>query len=169
MCYSAQVVQVVRKLYRQLGIRLDYAEAERLFLRRLDEPTLNISRGFEANFDEPQTDEGRRIKQAIDRHRAHLATKTERDLFSQKTRLVAAQRSLQEKETKKARDDERIATNKVAALSARLGDLHRVEPMPADNRIFPMVHTGVIVRQGGSNLLTPMRYYCRPAGKPAWL
>ena len=56
MCYSAQVVQVVRKLYRQLGIRLDYAEAERLFLRRLDEPTLNISRGFEANFDDPQTD-----------------------------------------------------------------------------------------------------------------
>jgi putative SOS response-associated peptidase YedK len=168
MCYSAQVVQVVRKLYRQLGIRLDYAEAERLFLRRLDEPTLNISRGFEANFDDPQSDEGRRIKQAIDRHRAHLVTKTERDLFSQKTRLVGAQRSLQEKETKKAREDERIATNKIASLSAKLADLHRVEPMPADNRIFPMVHAGVIVRQDGNNLLTPMRYFCRPAGKPVF-
>jgi putative SOS response-associated peptidase YedK len=168
MCYSAQVVQVVRKLYRQLGIRLDFAEAERLFLRRLDEPLLNISRGFEANFDEPQSEEGRRIKQAIDRHRAHLATKTERDLFSQKTRLVGAQRSLQEKETKKAREDERIATNKIASLSAKLADLHRMEPMPADNRIFPMVHAGVIVRQDGDNLLTPMRYFCRPAGKPAF-
>jgi putative SOS response-associated peptidase YedK len=168
MCYSAQIVQVVRKLYRQLGIRLDYAEAERLFLRRLDEPTLNISRGFEANFDEPQTDEGRRIKQAIDRHRAHMATKTERDLFSQKTRLVGAQRSLQEKETKKAREDERIATHKIASLSAKLADLHRVEAMAADNRIFPMVHAGVIVRQDGNNLLTPMRYFCRPAGKPAF-
>ena len=168
MCYSAQVVQVVRKLYRQLGIRLDYAEAERLFLRRLDEPTLNISRGFEANFDDPQTDQGRRIRQAIDRHRAHVATKTERDLFSQKTRLVAAQRSLQAKETKKAREDERIATNKIASLSAKLADLHRVEALPADNRIFPMVHAGVIVREDGNNLLTPMRYFCRPAGKPAF-
>jgi putative SOS response-associated peptidase YedK len=168
MCYSAQVVQVVRKLYRQLGIRLDYAEAERLFLRRLDESTLNISRGFEANFDDPQTEESRRIKQAIDRHRAQLATKTERDLFSQKTRLVGAQRSLQEKETKKAREDERIATNKIASLSAKLADLHRVEPVPADNRIFPMVHAGVIVRQDGHNLLTPMRYFCRPAGKPVF-
>jgi hypothetical protein len=27
MCYSAQVVQVIRKLHRELGIRLDYTEA----------------------------------------------------------------------------------------------------------------------------------------------
>ena len=51
MCYSAQILQSVRKLYRELGIRLDYAEAQRLFERRLDEPGMNISRGFEANFD----------------------------------------------------------------------------------------------------------------------
>lgn len=33
MCYSAQVIQAVRKMYRQLGIRLEYDEAERLFFR----------------------------------------------------------------------------------------------------------------------------------------
>lgn len=167
MCYSAQVVQVVRKLYRQLGIRLDYAEAERLFLRRLDDPTLNISRGFEANFDEPATDQERRIKQAIDEHRARLRIKTERELFSQKTRLVGAERALQEKETKKAREEARIAARKVETLGAKLGDLHRTEPLPMDNRIFPMVHAGVIVRGDAGNMLVPMRYFCRPAGKPA--
>jgi hypothetical protein len=31
-----------------------------------------------------------------------------------------------------------------------------------------MVYGGVIIKQGGENLLTPMRYYCRPAGKPAF-
>jgi len=168
MCYSAQIVQVIRKLHRQLGIRLDYAEAERLFLRRLDDPTLNISRGFEANFEEPTTAQGLRIKQAIDEHRSRLATKTEKELFSQKTRLAGAQRALQEKETKKAREDARIAAKKIAALGAKLTDLHRVEPLPSDNRIFPMVHAGVIIRQQGANLLTPMRYFCRPAGKPAF-
>ena len=94
MCYSAQVVQLLRKFQREVGIRLDFAEAEKLFLRRLDDPTVNISRGFEANFEEPTTNQGRRIKDAIDAQRARAATKLEKDLFSQMTRLVNAERSL---------------------------------------------------------------------------
>ncbi len=133
-------MQVLRKLHRDLGIRLDYEEAEKLFLRRLDDPAIHISRGFEANFDEPTTEQGRRIKGAIDEHRDRTASKLERELFSQKTRLVNAERALTVKETKRARD----------------------------NRIFPMVYAGVIIRREGANLLTPMRYACRPAGKPAF-
>jgi putative SOS response-associated peptidase YedK len=168
MCYSAQVVQMARKLHRQLGIRLDYLEIERLFFRRLDDPSLNISRGFEANFEDPTNDQYRRIKGAIDDHRSRVATKTEKDLFSQKTRLVTAERSLKEKETKKAREDVRIATNKIQTLTTKLTDLRRTEPNSDDNRIFPMVYAGVIIKKDGENLLTPMRYFCRPAGKPAF-
>jgi putative SOS response-associated peptidase YedK len=168
MCYSAQVVQMARKLSRQLGIRLDYAEVERLFFRRLEDPAVNISRGFEANFDEPSNDQERRIKTAIDEHRSRVASKLEKDLFSQKTRLVNAQRSLTEKETKKAREEVRIATSKIAALSTKLSGLRSLEPDPEDNRIFPFVYAGVITRKQGQNLLTPMRYFCRPAGKPAY-
>jgi putative SOS response-associated peptidase YedK len=168
MCYSAQVIQVVRKLHRELGIRLDYEEAFRLFMRRMDDPSITISRGFEANFDNPANGQERRIKAAIDEHRSRTATKVEKDLFSQKTRLVNAERSLREKETKKAREDVRIATNKIEALTTKLSDLRRSETMPDDNRIFPMVYAGVIIREGGQNVLTPMRYFCRPAGKPAF-
>jgi putative SOS response-associated peptidase YedK len=168
MCYSAQVIQTARKLHRRLGIRLDYAEAERLFFRRLDDPAVNISRGFEANFDEPSTDQERRIKGAIDEHRSRLASKFEKDLFSQKTRFIVAERSLREKETKKAREDVRISTSKIASLTEKLSSLRRTELQPDDNRIFPMVYAGVIIRQDGQNLLTPMRYFCRPAGKPAF-
>jgi len=168
MCYSAQVVQVARKLHRQLGIRLDYAEAERLFFRRLDDSGLVISRGFEANFDDPSNDQERRIKAAIDEHRSRAAARCEQDRFSQKTRLATAERSLKEKDTKKAREEIRIANNKIAAMTLKLSDLRRAEVKPDDNRIFPMVYAGVIIRQGGQNLLTPMRYYCRPAGKPAF-
>jgi putative SOS response-associated peptidase YedK len=168
MCYSAQVVQVVRKLHRELGIRLDYEEAFRLFMRRLDDPSIVISRGFEANFDDPATDPEGRIKAAIDEYRSRTATKVEKDLFSQKTRLVNAERSLREKETKKAREDVRIATSKIETLTTKLGDLRRGETTASDNRIFPMVYAGVIIKQEGQNVLTPMRYFCRPAGKPAF-
>jgi putative SOS response-associated peptidase YedK len=167
MCYSAQVVQMARKLSRQLGIQLDYAEVEKLFFRRIEEQ-LNISRGFEANFDEPANAQERRIKAAIDEHRSKAATKIEKDLFSQKTRLVNAERSLKEKETKKAREDVRIATARIATLSTKLSALRSAELTPEDNRIFPFVYAGVIVREGGQNLLTPMRYHCRPAGRPAF-
>ena len=169
MCYSAQVIQMVRKLNRQLGIRLDYDEVERLFFRRLDDPSLNISRGFEANFDDPATDQERRIKSAIDDHRARVASKMEKDLFTQKTRLVNAERSLTQKETKKAREDVRIATTKIEMLTGKLSNLRNTEPNEEDNRIFPFVYAGVIVKKDGQNLLTPMRYHCRPAGKPAYL
>jgi putative SOS response-associated peptidase YedK len=168
MCYSAQVVQMARKLNRQLGIRMDYAEVEKLFFRRLDDPGVNVSRGFEANFEDPTTDQERRIKGAIDEHRSRVALRLEKDLFSQKTRLVNAERSLEEKETKKAREDVRIATAKIVSLSTKLSDLRSSDPKPEDNRIFPFVYTGVIVRQAGENLLTPMRYFCRQAGKPAF-
>jgi putative SOS response-associated peptidase YedK len=168
MCYSAQVIQMVRKLSRQLGIRLDYDEIEKLFFRRLDDSGTLISRGFEANFDEPATDQERRIKGAIDLHRSRLASKLEKDLFTQKTRFANAQRQLKEKETKKAREDVRISTNKIETLSTKLTQLRSSEPNEEDNRIFPFVYAGVIVKQDGQNLLTPMRYHCRPAGKPAF-
>jgi putative SOS response-associated peptidase YedK len=159
---------MARKLHRQLGIRLDYDEIEKLFFRRLDDPTLNISRGFEANFDEPSTDRERRIKAAIDEYRSCLATKLEKDLFSQKTRLVNAERSLKEKETKKAREDVRISTTKIDTLSTKLTQLRNAEPNEEDNRIFPFVYAGVIVKSDRQNLLTPMRYHCRPAGSPVF-
>jgi putative SOS response-associated peptidase YedK len=137
-------------------------------MRRLDDPSIAISRGFEANFENPNSDQERRIKAAIDEHRSRTATKLEKDLFSQKTRLVNATRSLKEKETKKAGEDVRIATSKIETLTGKLSDLRRNEPTPEDNRIFPMVYAGIIVKQDQENLLAPMRYFCRPAGKPAF-
>jgi hypothetical protein len=49
-----------------------------------------------------------------------------------------------------------------------LTDLRRTEPTADDNRIFPMVYAGVIIKKADENVLNPMRYFCRPAGKPAF-
>lgn len=168
MCYSAQVVQDLKKLFRELQVFMDYEEAERIFLQRLDDPTLNIAKGFEANFDYPTNDAERRIKAAIDEHRSRMATKLEKELFTQKTRLVNAERSLKTKETKKAREDVRIATTKIDTLGTKLASLRSTELTLDDRRIFPMTYGGVIVKRDGKNWLTPMRYFCRPAGTPAF-
>jgi putative SOS response-associated peptidase YedK len=169
MCYSAQVIQMVRKLHRQLGIRLDYEEVEKLFFRRLDDPSVNISRGFESNFEDPATDQERRIEAAIGEHSSRVAAKMEKDLFTQKTRLVNAERSLKERETKKARQDVRISTAKIETLTNKLSNLRSSEPNEEDNRIFPFVYAGVIINKDGQNLLTPMRYHCRPSGKSKFI
>ena len=168
MCYSAQVNQLARKLQRQFDLKLDYDQAAALFMRRLEDPAINISRGFEANFMEPATAQGERIKAPIEEHRSRMVTKFEQERFSQKTRLVNAERLLKVKETKKAREDVRIATNKIEALTSKILDTRRDELKARDNRVFPMVYASVIIQQEGENILTPMRYGCRPAGKPAF-
>jgi putative SOS response-associated peptidase YedK len=82
--------------------------------------------------------------------------------------LVNAERSLKEKETKKAREEVRIASSKIETLTTKLSDLSRGETTSSDDRIFPMVYAGVIIKRDGQNILTPMRYFCRPAGKHAF-
>ena len=167
MCYSAQVVQWISKLRREQGIRLDYAQAERLYLQRLDDNGITISRGFDANFEGDGDPAGTSIRNAISRYRSLSAAKTDADLVHQTERLAAAKRSLDTRQTKRALDEVRIATKKIASLTDRLAELQRTAPMARDDRIFPRYHTGVIVRRDGIDWLTPMRYGCRPAAQPA--
>ena len=73
----------------------------------------------------------------------------EQELFANRKRLADAERSLQVKETKKARENVRIAGNKIERAKVRLADLQRVEPKDRDSRIFPGVYAPVIVSEGG--------------------
>jgi hypothetical protein len=93
--------------------------------------------------------------------------KWEKDLFVQKKRLADAERSLQTKETKKARDDVRIATNKIQIHIDRLSDVRRTASEERDTRIFPMTYAPVVANIDGRLQVVPMRYTCRPGGKPA--
>jgi hypothetical protein len=84
-----------------------------------------------------------------------------------KKRLAECERSLQTKETTKARDDVRIATNKIETYLDRLADARRSGPKERDSRIFPMVYAPVVANIDGRLQIAPMRYTCRLAGKPA--
>jgi putative SOS response-associated peptidase YedK len=138
-----------------------------LFKRRLETGEFKASRALERNFDDPRTDVERQIKSDIDAFRKKCETKWEEELFKQKRRLADAERSLASKETKKALENARIATNKIETHMEWLKDLRRTEPMGKDNRIFPMMMAPVVAIIDGRRRVVPMRYTCRLAGKPA--
>lgn len=89
-------------------------------------------------------------------------------MFEQRNRLADAERALQAKATKTVFENKRIATEKIDAFLRRLGDLRRPTPQARDGRIFPSHYAPVMVNENGERVIKPMRYQCRPAGRPAF-
>jgi hypothetical protein len=81
--------------------------------------------------------------------------------------LADAERLLATKETKKALEDRRIASSKIDWHLKKLAALKRTELKPSDSRIFPFWYAPLIVMENGKRVIKPMRYHCRPNGKPA--
>jgi putative SOS response-associated peptidase YedK len=168
MCYSA-MIRAEHKRYMELfQVRVSIQDYVKFFWERRHDFNLNAPKALEANFADPQTDEEREIKQAIDERNAAQALKFEEDMFKQRARLVKAEKALQVKETKVALNDQRIATNKIEWFKGKLADLRRSELRPIDSRIFPGWYTSLMVLEDGERVLKPMRYQCRPAGKPGF-
>ena len=168
MCYSAMVKADFKKYQQMFGATMGIAEFRDLFFRRAEGAKLKVPKAVEAAFDLPQTEDERGIKELIDRHSTQQATAFEQEMFKQRKRLADAERTLQTKATKKALDDQRIATDKVRQLMGRLSDLKRTELLDRDSRMFPGYYVPVIVSEGGQRVIKPMRYQCRLAGKPAF-
>ena len=166
MCYSAMVEQDLRKAARMVGGEVDFSALEQLFARRIDDDSIRLGRALEANFDAPGTPVENRIRDLIDRHRANVRAGYETALFAQKKRLADAERVLAVKQTKKALDDQRFATRKIGWLLDKLADLGRTEAKEGDSRIFPMWYAPVVILEEGRRVIRPMRYHCRPNGKP---
>jgi putative SOS response-associated peptidase YedK len=172
MCYSAMVEQHLRSLAREFRAEIDWDLFETLFRERLEHDDIKVARALEMNFTAPaspgtESEFERRIRSFIDAHRRNVAESLEREVFKQRKRLVDARRSLEQKETKRAREEERIAQSKIESLLARIADGKRSEPQEEDPRIFPMYFAPLIVEDQGRRRVRPMRYGCRLPGKPA--
>jgi len=169
MCYSARILADYRRYVRMFGAQASLREFVELFLRRRDQPEARIliPKGVEAAFDHPQSDDEREAKAAIDAFRAQQATKFEQELFKQRKRLADAQRTLATKTTKAALESQRIAGEKSEWLLGKLAGLRSAELTEDDLRIFPGHHAPVLAWEDGKRVVKPMRYQCRPPGKPA--
>jgi hypothetical protein len=115
----------------------------------------------------PTNPEEVRIKESLDAYQARLIPKLETGLFAQRKRLADAERTLKTKQTKKALEDQRIATAKIEWHVEKLADFKRTDLNVEDQRIFPFWFAPVIVQEGDRRWIRPMRYHCRPGGKPA--
>lgn len=167
MCYSAQVEEAYRKLKREYRADPDWKEIKKAFFRRVHEPRyVRIPKALELAFEHPETKEEDEIKVLIDEYRTQQERALSQELFKQKKRLADAERTLKTKTTKKAQEDQRIASNKIDQLIDRIADVKRTEPKPGDDRIFPFWWSLIVVEEHGKRKIIPARYHCRPAGKP---
>lgn len=168
MCYSAQARQDFRKYQRETGGTLDIEAFIRLFWNRKEKGSpYRVPKAMEDAFLRDDSRETAEIRELILAYRVDEVTRVEQEMFAQMQRLNTAERNLQHKVTKKAETDKRVATNKIETAKAKLADLRRTESLPRDSRIFPGSYSTVLASEGGRRIVAPMRYQCRPCGKPA--
>ncbi len=166
MCYSAQIRADYRDYTRLFGAHLGIKEFVKLFYGR-QEGRLKIPKAMEAAFERGgSTPQEQEIRGLIQDFKADRAMALEQELFAQRKRLADAERILQTKQTKSALDSQRIATSKISKARLDLEDLRRTELLDRDSRIFPGVYAPVMVVRDGQKVVLPMRYQCRPAGRP---
>lgn len=167
MCYSAQVWADYRRYVREWGADISIKEFFDLFFRRAGGERVIIPRAMEASFEDSTGPDGERIRALIEQHRNQQRQQLRDDLEKQRVRLAAAEAALTVKITKTATDSKRIAGSKIVAIQRRLDQLDNPELLPSDSRIFPGSYALVMVSIDGHRQVLPMRYQCRPAGKPA--
>jgi putative SOS response-associated peptidase YedK len=167
MCFSALVRQDLAWLTRRYGAEVAWEMFHELYRQRIENSSIKIARALDAYVLKAQSDDARPSQTYIEQYRTQQARVWEQELFKQRKRLVDAQRSLAGKESKKARTDERVATDKIAALTEKLTTLRSEQIQPSDSQIFPKWYAPVVVNEGGRLLIRPMRYLCRLPGKPA--
>ncbi|TWG92852.1 putative SOS response-associated peptidase YedK [Luteimonas sp. J16] len=166
MCYSAQIKAEYEKYRRLTGADMDIRTFVRTFWwkegaqpsRRPRVPRA-VERDLLANGPEE-------VAVLVRRWDAWETDRLTREVFAQRRRVADAERALQARDTKKAREDARIGSAKVAAAQRRLDALKGREGED-DRRIYPGSWCPVVVAEGGRRLVRLMRYQCRPAGKPA--
>jgi putative SOS response-associated peptidase YedK len=168
MCYSAQILSDYRRYSKEYGATLSIREFVELFWHRQRDPRTKIPKAMESAFLHPTNASEQEIKRLVDEFAADQETKLQQELFKQKKRLADAERMLMTKLTKKAQDEQRIATSKIEWCLGKISDLHRTELIDDDSRIYPGHYAPVMVWEEGRRVMKPMRYQCRPAGKPAF-
>jgi putative SOS response-associated peptidase YedK len=168
MCYSAQIKADYTRFVRTFGAHIGIRDFFDIYWRRAREDAkLKIPKVMDAMFVAPSDEHEREIAALIDEHNTAEAARVEQELFKQRKRLADAERTLATKTTKGATESKRIATDKVEWCLGKLAALRRTDPIDEDARIFPGWYAPVIVMEQGQRVVKPMRYQCRPAGKPA--
>lgn len=165
MCYSAQIVVEHRKFEREYGARISIQRYVELFWeKRRDGGWLKIPKAMRADWGMPRNLVEQQLASLIAAADAEQANVLESELFAQRTRLVTAERSLQQKVTKKAGNEQRVARDRIERAQRNLADLARTSRLDRDARLYPGQYAPVLIAHDGARVVVPMRYQCRLPG-----
>jgi len=167
MCYSAQIRADYTKLVREFGAAISLDEFAQLYAHDAGKQRPKTPKAMDDGFAGARTAQGQDIVAKIQQWHAEEMQALDEEIRVQSARRKQAEESLADRPTQKARNDIRIAGNRVDRAQARLADLHRTGLLPRDSRIFPGVYAPVIVSEQGQRVIKPMRYQCRLPDKPA--
>lgn len=169
MCYSAMAWSEYMRFIRVTNADISFYDYWKLYGEsKQGWLPIRTPKAMDLAFSNPKTYIERQIWEAIVARNQAEASKLEQEIFKQRKRLADAERTLQTTTTKKALEDQRIARKKVDWALEKLSDLRRTTLVPNDSRIYPGWYTNVLVMENGRRVVKPMRYQCRPAGKPAF-
>ena len=163
MCYSAQIKADYHHFVREHGAEISLKRFSELFWeKRQDGGWSKIPKAMRDAFRRPRgEDEFELAKLVAEADRERAAT-YEAELSAQTARLAKAEMVLAgAKPTKKAADDQRIATHKIKAAQRNLDELQRKQPADRDSRIYPGQYALVMIENDGQRIVVPMRYQCR--------
>lgn len=165
MCYSAMVEQSHRKLTGRYRCDADLDRYEDVFLRRRNGEKLILPRGMETAFTtNPTGKQERAIAELIREWHAEQVQVRESELLKQTTRLAEAEQKLKKKQTKKALNDRRIASQKIPWLKDKIAWHKSTRAKESDYRIFPQHWLSMVYPNDAGDLVVgPFRYHLRPA------
>jgi putative SOS response-associated peptidase YedK len=170
MCYSAQVEADYQRFVKAFGAILSIHEFVKLFVGKRGPGWAKLPKAMRDAFRTPQNEAGFRLAKLVAEGDRKQEQRLQGELAAQEARLARAENILAGvKPTKKAADDQRIATKKIKAAQRNLDDLRRQTQEAKDSRIYPGSYAPVLIRDPvtGQRMVLPMRYQCRIAGKPA--
>lgn len=167
MCYSAQIRADYTKLVREYGAMMSLDEFAQLYAHDAGKQRPKTPKAMDDGFAGARTAQGQDIVAKIQQWHAEEMQALDAEIRVQGERRDAAHASLAARPTQKARNEARIAGNRVERAQARLDDLRRTGLLPRDSRIFPGVYAPVIVSERGQRVIKPMRYQCRLPDTPA--
>src|SRR5688572_30012991 len=167
MCYSSQIEAAYHRYRRETGAEMDLDQFTEIYGFSVLDSSVRIARAVDRWFDQPEGEGAAAIHAMIAKRNAAQVEKLTTDLFRQRRRLADAERALQTKPTKKAAEDQRIATAKIEQALRRLPLYQGTAATPLDARIFPFHYAPIVIEEDGRRVLRLARYHCRQAHQPA--
>jgi hypothetical protein len=149
MCYSAQISAAYHRFLRETGAEMDIDQFTEVYGFNIQYSNVKIPRAVDRWFDEMQGEEAAAIRLLIQKRNATMVEALTAEIFKQKRRLADAERALKTKPTKKAAEDQRIASEKIDKAVKRLPLYQGTAPTALDARIFPFHYAPIVIEDAG--------------------